>query len=86
MGSVISAGKGSLLYSGPASSVSRTNLTIFQSKDAGKSWSVDRVIHVGPSGYSDLAMLSSGEVGILYENGVKEHINSFAERISLSLF
>ena len=86
MGSVIGI-SGALLYSGPASSTARTNLTIFRSRDGGRSWRSDpQPLHEGPSGYSDLAMLSPHLAAVLYENGQKGHTNSFAEKVTLRTF
>jgi len=44
-------------------------MTLRVSYDDGKSWPVSRVLHAGPSAYSDLVRLRSGDVGVLYEAG-----------------
>jgi len=87
VGSVMSL-PGLIVYSGPGSSVSRSNLTLFFSNNTGHRWTATEpiLVHSGPSGYSDLAMLSAGTAGVLFENGDKGHTNSFAERISLARF
>lgn len=50
-------------------SKSRENLTLRLSKDDGKSWYEDIVIHDGPSAYSDLVFLDDKKIGCLYEYG-----------------
>jgi sialidase-1 len=45
------------------------NLTVRISFDEGQSWPGSRVLHAGPSAYSDLAILASGEFACLYEAG-----------------
>lgn len=45
----------------------RENLTIKVSYDDGATWPVSRTIQPGPSAYSDLTVLQSGEVLCLYE-------------------
>ena len=60
---------GVLLFSNPASQTKRTNLTVRASFDEGRTWPAARVLHGGPSGYSDLAVLADGNVACLYEGG-----------------
>lgn len=52
-----------------AASTERTNMTIKLSIDGGVSWASQKLIHPGPSAYSDLVMISENEIGILYEGG-----------------
>lgn len=59
---------GGLLFSNPASTA-RENLTIRLSKDGGATWPLGRVLHAGPSAYSDLVILPDGAIGCLYEAG-----------------
>jgi len=61
-----------ILFSNPASRDGRVNMTVRASFDEGQSWSASRVLHAGPSAYSDLAVLSDGEIACLYEAG-EEH-------------
>lgn len=63
---------GVILFSNPASRKSRVNLTVRASFDDGLSWPRLRVLHPGPSAYSDLAVLDTGEIACLYECG-SEH-------------
>lgn len=60
---------GMLLFANPANKENRVNMTLRVSYDDGKSWPVSRVLHAGPSAYSDLVRLRSGDVGVLYEAG-----------------
>ncbi len=66
--SLISVGKGRLLFSNPAD-VKRVRMTVRLSVDDGKSWPIARVIHEGPAAYSSLARLKDGRFGLLYERG-----------------
>lgn len=60
-----------LLFSNPAHSVSRTNMTIKQSDDSGKTWEEAYVLDNRPAAYSDLLVLKNGDVAIFYETGDK---------------
>ena len=64
--------KGLLLFANPASDSSRVAMTIKASQDDGKTWTVFRVLHAGPSAYSDLAVLSDGRIACLFEAGSKK--------------
>jgi sialidase-1 len=59
-----------LLFSNPASK-KREKMTVRLSHDGGKTWPVSRLLYKGPSAYSCLAVLPSGEVGCLYERGTR---------------
>ena len=69
--SVKSKATNRLLFSNPASTKHRKNLTLRQSRDGGVSWSKGLVIEEGPSAYSDIVILPHKEVGILFECGEK---------------
>ncbi len=58
-----------LLFSNPARTDDRRELTLKVSYDEGATWPVSRLIHAGLSGYSSMATLSDGSIGILYEAG-----------------
>ncbi len=58
-----------LLFSNPADTKARVNLTVRVSRDEGRSWAADRVLESGPSAYSDLADLGNGLAACLYERG-----------------
>ena len=51
-----------------SSAISRINLTLKASTDDGITWSNGYVVNPGFSAYSDISMLQSGEIGVLYEN------------------
>ena len=61
--------KSVILFSNPASRKGRENMTVRASFDEGQSWPASRVLHAGPSAYSDLAVLPNGEIACLYEAG-----------------
>ncbi len=63
-----------LLFSNPSPPVDsargkRIRMTVRMSYDEGKTWPVSRLIHEGPSAYSNLARLADGRIGLLYESG-----------------
>lgn len=58
-----------LVFSNPASSTKRVNMSIKISDDNGKTWRLAETIHEGPSAYSNLVSFPDGGVGILYEGG-----------------
>ena len=62
---------GILLFLNPANSQKRNNMTLRASYDDGKTWSVVKTIHAGPSSYSSLARLRNKNIGMLYEAGEK---------------
>lgn len=59
-----------VLYSGPGGP-GRSHLTIRATYDEGKSWPFNRVLHAGPSAYSQLAVMPDGSVVCLFEAGAK---------------
>ncbi len=58
-----------ILFSNPASEQDRANMTVRSSADEGQTWTRQRVLHPGPSAYSDLAVLKNGAIACLYERG-----------------
>lgn len=60
---------GVILFSNPASQQRREGMTLRASLDEGRSWAESRLLHAGPSAYSDLAVLGDGRIGCLYEAG-----------------
>lgn len=46
-------------------------MTLRMSYDRGKTWTFSKVLHAGPAAYSDLTILRSGDIGCLYEAGIK---------------
>lgn len=73
---------GMILFSNPASATSRTQMTVRASFDDAKTWPHAGLLHAGPSGYSDLAVLADGQIACLYERGT----NSPYETITLARF
>jgi sialidase-1 len=71
-----------ILFSNPASDTARVNMTVRLSLDDGMTWPFHRVLHAGPSAYSDLAILKNGKIACLYECGEE---NPY-ERIMLAIF
>ncbi len=60
-----------LLYTGPNSEEKRHKLSVFVSKDQGKTWPIIREIYEGTSAYSDIAKLRDHSYGLLYERDEK---------------
>lgn len=59
----------SLLFSNPASTTARDDLTVRTSSDDGASWSDGALIKSGAAGYSTMSVLEDGSVANLYEVG-----------------
>ncbi len=77
-GSVERYDAGMLLFASPASPFrqsehpyGRYNLTVRLSRDEGRTWSAGRTLWPHPASYCDLATLSDGTIGIIYERGDK---------------
>jgi sialidase-1 len=73
-GSLLSSNSGrkktfTMLFLNPADTAVRRNMTLRVSRDEGKTWPVSKVLHEGPSAYSDMTILSDGSVGCLFEAG-----------------
>ena len=73
--------KNRLLFSNPAST-ERVRMTIRVSYDEGQTWTAGKVLHAGPSAYSDLAVTADGTILCLYERGAA----SAYETITLARF
>ena len=69
------ASKNRLLFSNPASQSERIKMTVRVSYDEGKTWPVAKLINIGPSGYSCLAVLPEMMIGNLYERGDRSSID-----------
>ena len=59
--------KSLLLYSGPNSTEKREKMTVFVSKNQGKSWSFKKEVYSKTAAYSDLVAIDSEYIGLLYE-------------------
>ncbi len=77
--------KSILLFSNPASTSNRIEMTVRLSYDEGKTWPVSKVLCPGPSAYSCLAVLPDGNIACLYETGTKHAYEKIAfARFSLN--
>lgn len=72
-------GEGKLYFSFPDDFHSRARMTVARSINWGEEFPDKRLIYEGPAGYSDLGVLSSGELLLLFENGAVE----YDERLTL---
>jgi sialidase-1 len=62
--------KNILVFSNPADSKTRKNLTVRFSYDAGQSWEQPAVLYNGPAAYSNLVYLGKGLLACYYEAGI----------------
>lgn len=58
---------GMTLHLGPADTLTRTHLTLWSSRNAGRTWSIADTLWPGSAAYSDLAPAGEDQLGILYE-------------------
>jgi sialidase-1 len=58
-----------LWFLNPSSKNSRINMTLKSSSNLGKTWETAKVLNSGASAYSDLTLINSKTLGILYEGG-----------------
>jgi len=58
-----------LLFSNPANTKKRANLTLRMSEDDGKTWKYNKVLYPGPSAYSDVAVLNKRAIACIFEAG-----------------
>jgi len=65
---VVGSGSSRVLFSNPASRT-RDRLTVRLSYDEGQTWPLARLLHAGPSAYSDLCVTGEGWILCLYERG-----------------
>lgn len=75
-------GKSRMLFSNPASATERKFMTVRASYDEGKTWPVQKLIYADWTGYSSLAKLPDGSIGLFYEAGDKSRY----ERIDFARF
>jgi len=68
------AGHARLLFTNPASTTSRTHMTIRLSEDDGRSWPRSLLLEAGSSGYSSPAELADGRIGVLFERARSREI------------
>ena len=60
---------GLLLFMNPASRDERVRMSLRISPDQGETWPLLRLLHEGPSAYSDMVQLNRREVLLLMETG-----------------
>jgi sialidase-1 len=58
-----------LLFSNPASTTERRDLTISVSKDGGRTWPRHTLAAQGAAAYSDMVVLGGGSLGVVWERG-----------------
>lgn len=76
-----------MVFSNPASTTSRTNMTVRLSYDNGKTWPLSKVLYSGPSAYSNVAVLPDGNIACLFEAGyTKAYEGIVFEEIELKKF
>lgn len=67
------AAKDLILFAGPdengPTGKGRSDLRLRRSLDEGKTWQDGPLIHVGPAAYSDMVVVGSGDIGVLFEAG-----------------
>lgn len=69
--------KNRLLFANPAST-KRKNMTIRLSYDEGKTWPISKTLWPSLAGYSCLAVLPDGSVGLFYEHGFQHSTDQLA--------
>ncbi len=69
--SVQNSKKNALLFTNPADSMARVNMTLSISNDDGLSWGKKIPIYKSHSAYSDLTELKNGNILVLYEGGIE---------------
>jgi sialidase-1 len=82
-GSLLSAnvnGTHTVFFSNPASAT-RTNMTLKMSADDGATWAKRYNVHEGPSGYSDIVMVSAAQIGVLFEKGSSNYNETIAFKV-----
>jgi sialidase-1 len=58
-----------ILFLNPADEDKRVNMTLRISYDDGSNWQKSIVLYKGPSAYSDMALLKSSDLGVIFEAG-----------------
>lgn len=59
-----------LWFLNPASETARVNLTLKSNHNLGKTWQPAKILHAGPSAYSDLTLIDRNKLGCLFEGGI----------------
>ena len=58
-----------MYFLNPASTNSRTNMTLKSSEDLGETWDIVKVLNEGASAYSDITLINNSTLGCLFEGG-----------------
>lgn len=77
-------GRSRLLFSNPASTGGRVDLTVRLSYDEGQTWAHSKTLDGGPAAYSCLTALPDGSIGCLFEQG--SPLGSLYERLTFCRF
>ena len=78
-------GTGRLLFSNPANTDKRCNMTLRLSYDDGVTWAKSMVLYPGPAAYSEIVRLPDGDIGCFYEAGYERPYEGIVfEKIKLS--
>ncbi len=74
-----------LVFSGPVNTpLVRSHMSIFTSDDEGMSWELHTVVDAGSAGYSSLAWLRDGRLGLLYGRSSQTRLFFEPEHISFA--
>ena len=79
--------KNRLLYSAPADTLFRFDMTVRMSYDEGKTWPIAKLIKKGTGTYSSLTVLPDGSIGLVYETGnYYKGVTEYDAKISFARF
>ena len=67
------AGTNYIVFCSPNDPTNRVNLSFWISTDEASSWSAPTTVYSGPSGYSDMARTSTGDLALVCEQGVSDY-------------
>jgi hypothetical protein len=73
----LSGGGEAVIWTGPAGP-ERSRLVLRVSRDGAKTFPVEREVYRSHAAYSDLAILSDGDAGVLWERGEKQGYETIA--------
>jgi sialidase-1 len=71
-------GTNRIIISYPGSYRSRVRITLYMSYDESETWTEEKILYYGPSGYSELASLSDGSIICLFEYGRVQYSDKIA--------
>jgi len=79
-------GESILLFSRPANLERRAEMVMSISYDEADSWSYHKLIHDGPSFYSDIAVLDNKTIGLLYGKGSRKEHKQLPDHVVFARF